>query len=105
MLTYGRRSSGRLKPGPRPEKISMEGRTVILDPLEPRKHAGALWEAVRAPEHDHLWQFLFDGPFRERGAFDAAIEQKASTGDPLFFAIVDRASGRAVGYASYMRIE
>src|ERR1043166_300180 len=105
MLNDGRPTPGPLTPGPRPGKNPIEGRTVIQEPLEPRKHTGALWEALRAPEHDHLWQFLFDGPYRERAAFDAAMEHKASTADPLFLAIVDRASNRAVGYASYMRIE
>jgi RimJ/RimL family protein N-acetyltransferase len=95
----------RLTPGSRPQKISIEGPRVILEPLERAKHADALWEAVRAPEHDQLWTFLFDGPFRERAEFDAAIEKKASTADPLFFAIVDRGSRQAVGFASYMRIE
>ena len=105
MLKYGQRPEDRLTPGSRPEKISIEGQKVILEPLDRAKHANALWEAVRSPEHDNLWRFLFDGPFRERAAFEAAVEQKASGADPLFLAIVDRASGLAAGYASYMRIE
>src|SRR5262249_57948763 len=39
-----------------------------------------------------------------RRSFDRALERKARSVDPLFFAIVDRA-GRAVGLASLMRIE
>jgi len=105
MLTYGPRPEDRLTPGPRPEKISIPGQRVILEPLDRAKHSAALWEAVRGPEHDDLWRFLFDGPFRDRAAFEAAVEQKASTADPLFFAISEKASRRAVGYASYMRIE
>src|SRR4051812_28116516 len=105
MLTYDSRPEDRLTPGPRPGKISIEGKSVIVEPLDRAKHAAALWEAVRGPEHDDLWRFLFDGPFRERAAFEAAVEQKSSTADPLFFAMVDKASRRAVGYASYMRIE
>jgi RimJ/RimL family protein N-acetyltransferase len=95
----------RLTPGSRPEKIRLEGRLVVLEPLNPASHAEALWGAVRGPENDELWRYLFDGPFPDRPSFDAAIAKKASTEDPLFFAIVDRASGRAVGYASLMRIE
>jgi RimJ/RimL family protein N-acetyltransferase len=92
-------------PAERPRKLRLEGRLVAIDPLLPMSHGDALWEAVHTPEHDALWQFLFDGPFRERAAFDAALAKKAAGEDPLFFAIVDRHSGRAVGYASYMRIE
>ena len=49
--------------------------------------------------------YLFDGPFHDREAFDAYLQRFASSEDPLFFAIVDRALGRAVGFASLMRIE
>jgi RimJ/RimL family protein N-acetyltransferase len=83
----------------------MAGRYVTLEPLDPAAHADSLWEAVRGPEHDELWRYLFDGPYREREAFAGALERKAASEDPLFSAIVDRATGRAVGYAAYLRIE
>lgn len=83
----------------------MEGRYVDVEPLSPSAHAASLWAAAGAPEHGGLWRYLFDGPFPGRESFEAAIAKKSSTDDPLFFAIVDRPSARAVGYASYMRIE
>jgi RimJ/RimL family protein N-acetyltransferase len=83
----------------------MEGRLVLLERLDPAKHADSLWDAVHEPDNDHLWTYLFDGPYRERAAFDEALAAKGSTSDPLFYAIVDRSSNRAVGYASHMRIE
>jgi RimJ/RimL family protein N-acetyltransferase len=88
-----------------PQRISMEGRFVTVEPLVPAKHTADLWDAVKDPAHDDLWRYLFDGPYRDAAAFEHAISRKASTVDPLFFAIVDRASSRAVGYASFMRIE
>jgi RimJ/RimL family protein N-acetyltransferase len=90
---------------PLPQRTSLPGRFVTIEPLEPAKHAAALWEAVQGPDNDGLWRYLFDGPYRDAAAFEHAIARKASTADPLFFAIVDRATNRAVGYASYMRIE
>ena len=54
---------------------------------------------------DRLWQYLFEGPFADRAAFDLHLQRIAASEDPLFFAILDNASGSAVGYASYMRIE
>jgi RimJ/RimL family protein N-acetyltransferase len=95
----------RLSAGIRPKKVEIEGEKVILEPLNAKKHADSLWKSVNSPEHDDLWRYLFDGPFRKREEFDEAVEKKASTEDPLFFAIVDRESGQAVGYASFMRIE
>lgn len=76
-----------------------------LAPLDPVRHADSLWEAVRGPEHDDLWLYLFDGPFRDRASFDDALARKAASEDPLCYAIVDRAAGRAAGYAAYLRIE
>jgi len=52
-----------------------------------------------------LWTYMFDGPFRDRPSFDRALEWKATSHDPLFFAIVDRSSRRATGQAAFMRIE
>ena len=83
----------------------MEGRFVTVEPLVPARHTADLWDAVKDPGHDELWRYLFDGPYRDAAAFEHAIARKASTVDPLFFAIVDRTTGRAVGYASFMRIE
>jgi RimJ/RimL family protein N-acetyltransferase len=87
-----------------PEHTTLAGRYVTLAPLDAAAHAPALWEAVRGPEHDALWLYLFDGPFPDFASFEAQIEKKAASRDPLFFAILDR-DGRAAGYASYLRIE
>ena len=94
-----------LTPGPRPEKVKIEGRKVVLEPLNAKKHAETLWKVVRGPENDALWRYLFDGPFADLAEFEASVEKKAALNDPLFFGIVDRDSGDAVGYASLMRIE
>ena len=42
---------------------------------------------------------MSDGPFASRAAFDAAFDKKQSSTDPLFFAIVDNATGLPVGQA------
>jgi RimJ/RimL family protein N-acetyltransferase len=91
-------------PAPRPSRVTLAGRYVRLAALEPA-HAGDLWELTHAPENDALWLYLFDGPYRERSAFDASIAAKAGSQDYLFYAITEAATGKAVGYASYLRIE
>jgi RimJ/RimL family protein N-acetyltransferase len=83
----------------------MEGRFVVLTPLDPAAHGDALWEGSGGEEHAALWRYLFDGPFTERAAFDVALGQKAASKDQKFYAILDRASARAVGWASFMREE
>jgi RimJ/RimL family protein N-acetyltransferase len=48
---------------------------------------------------------MADGPFREPIAFRSALAGKAASEDPLFFAIVERYTGSAAGYAAFLRIE
>jgi len=72
-------------------------------PLDAAQHGDALFEGVT--RHDELWRYLFDGPYHDRAAFDAVTEKMAASDDPLFYAIVDKSSGVAVGRAALMRIE
>ena len=94
-----------LRPALLPQRVALEGRLVSLVPLDPARHGETLWESLRDPRHDPLWDYMADGPFREFAAFEEALTRKAVSNDPLFFAIAPRPSGDAAGYASYMRIE
>jgi RimJ/RimL family protein N-acetyltransferase len=48
---------------------------------------------------------MSNGPFDDRQTFRRYTRESAASEDPLFFAIVDNASGRAVGHAALLRIE
>lgn len=87
----------------RPQPIALEGTWVRLAPLNPFEHGDDLWGS--GASDDELWRYMGDGPFGDRAAFAANLEAKAASADPLFFAILDRASGRAQGHAALMRIE
>jgi RimJ/RimL family protein N-acetyltransferase len=86
-------------------RVTLEGRWVRLEPLDAAAHCGALWAELESPATHHIWQFLFDGPYLDRASFCAAIEKKSGQADPSFYAIVDRETGQAQGYASFMRIK
>jgi RimJ/RimL family protein N-acetyltransferase len=92
-------------PARRSARTTIHGHTVRLVPLDPTIHGDDLYNATRGYAGDHLWQYLFEGPFPDRAAFDVHLYKIAASEDPLFFAILDSVSGRAVGYASFMRIE
>ncbi len=83
----------------------MQGRLVRLEPLDPARHAAELYETTHTQEREITWRYLSDGPFESAADFRANLEKKASSEDPLYFAIVDRATGKAAGYAAYMRID
>ena len=92
------------RPAREPVRLPIHGRTVTLEPLKPRRHAAALYEATHGPGHDpRLWDFMFVGPFINRADFALWLAACADSDDPLFFAIVDKRRG-ALGMASFMRI-
>ena len=92
-------------PAKMPERITLQGRYITLVPVNAAAHADALWEATKGEENDGLWLYLFDGPYRDRGTFEASLKAKEVSADPFFFAIIDNKSGTATGIASLMRIE
>jgi RimJ/RimL family protein N-acetyltransferase len=87
-----------------PSHLTLEGRAVSLRSLDPASDARALYEGSH-DDGNPLWRYLPDGPYPELGSFTAALHEKAASTDPLYFAILDRRSGRPVGYASYLRID
>jgi RimJ/RimL family protein N-acetyltransferase len=94
-----------VNPARRPERVTLNGRFVRLVPLDADRHLEDLFASMGGAEHAHVWTYIFDGPFGDRVAFAEAMKKRQASNDPLFFAIVDTRSNRAVGIASYMRIE
>lgn len=100
-----RRMSLNWKPARVPQREPILGRRVRLEPLDPARHGDDLYAAAQGPGADpKLWDYLPYGPFPERAGFDQYLRGIAKPDDPLFFAIVELASGTAGGVASLMRI-
>ncbi len=93
-------------PAKRPERVTLKGRWVTLLPLDAGAHAESLYEGSNGDaEREAVWTYLFDGPYAGLDEFRANIEAKARSIDPLFFAVIDNSSGRAVGYQTFLRID
>ena len=88
----------------RPDRTAIEGRDVVLVPIDVAAHGPGLYALSHGPEQDAQWMYLWDGPYPSEAAFLANLAQKAVSEDPFFYAIVDRVSGDAIGVASYLRI-
>jgi hypothetical protein len=88
-----------------PPRTPMEGRFCRLVPLDPVKHARELFEANSLDRDGRNWTYLFVGPFADFENYSAWLEQVAKNDDPLFHTIVDKESGKAVGVATFMRID
>lgn len=93
------------QPARRPARVTLEGAYAKLVPLDASAHARDLYAPTHGADCETLWRYLWDGPFSSEAEFRTALERKGATDDPLFFAIAEPRSGRALGYASYMRIE
>jgi RimJ/RimL family protein N-acetyltransferase len=84
----------------------IDGRRVRLEPVDPDRHAEALLAAAQGEGADaQLWRYLPYGPFGGVEEMRAWLRESAASEDPLFYAIVGVATGRAAGMASYLRIE
>lgn len=81
----------------------LQGRYVTLVPLNAERHSADLWRAVEG--HDEVWIYLADGPYASEAEMWRAIEMKEAGTAAVFLAIVPRSSGKAEGYASYMRMD
>jgi len=90
-------------PARRPARVTLEGRFVRLEPLDAARHGPALWTNVAGA--DEVWDYLFDEPSPDKASLVAGLARKAASEDPLFWAIVDKASGEAQGYATLMRVD
>lgn len=93
------------KPATPPPRAPIDGRYVRLEPLHAQRHGDDLWLALQGPDSDSaLWDYLPYGPFAERSAFDDWLAGKEATDDPLFFTVIDKATAKAVGLLSFLRI-
>jgi RimJ/RimL family protein N-acetyltransferase len=92
-------------PPPRPPLEPMTGRTCRVEPLNVDAHASDLHAANRRDEEGRNWTYLPYGPFDTLNAYAAWMTGVVAGADPQFHAVVDLGSGKAVGLASYLRID
>ena len=91
-------------PPPAPLRAVIIGRHCRLEPLQADRHASHLYEANALDAKGRNWTYLSYGPSGELAGFRAWIDASCQSDDPLYFAIVPRATGRAAGVASYLRV-
>ena len=85
-------------------KDEMQGRYVRLEQLRAARHCDDLFMAFAADTENQIWDYLPYGPFASAADLASWMHATCDGSDPYFFAIIDQASNRAVGVASYLRI-
>lgn len=92
-------------PPPLPPRTVLEGRYCRLEPLDAGRHAAQLHEANSLEPDGRGWTYMSNGPYTTAADYRAWVEAQAGREDPRFYAIIDSATGKAGGVASYMRID
>ena len=91
-------------PRPRPTAASLGGRWCRLEKLDPARHGDSLFAASTAGGAEDRFRYLFEPPPADRAEFDTWATRAAAGTDPLFYAVIDAASGRTEGRQALMRI-
>lgn len=90
---------------PRPERVVLEGRYIRLEPLDAARHGADLLHSAREPGADGRFRYLFEGVPADEADFKTWLDKASSTADPMFFAVIDKATGKAEGRQALMRID
>ena len=92
-------------PAAKPRRRNMTAVRYELRPLDPDADVDDLFVAGHEGlGADMLWTYMAYGPFANRDAMHAWLRGCAATEDPLFFTVVERATGRRVGMCSFLSI-
>ena len=86
-----------------PIQSPLIGHSCRLEALHPR-HAKDLFDAY-ATDRGGLWTYMPVGPFATLAEITDWITPASKSKDPLFYAIIDKTTHRAVGVASFLRIQ
>ncbi|HEY1082496.1 MAG TPA: GNAT family protein [Prosthecobacter sp.] len=83
----------------------LEGRFARLVRLDAAAHAASLLEANALEPEGRMWTYLPYGPFDSDAAYQAWLQDMGTRRDPFFYTILEAATGRPLGLASYLRMD
>lgn len=88
-----------------PPRSAMVGKYCRVEALNADKHAEDLYSAYVKDTDGRIWTYLPYGPFNQFDEFLAWLKKTCLGDDPLFHAIIDLKTDKAIGAASFLRIE
>ncbi len=93
-------------PRPRPKRALLPGTRVRLELLDAERHGPALYALGHdgSAEARRSWEYLPYGPFASESEHRSWLQTQAASRDPLFFAVVEPRTDRAVGVATLLSI-
>jgi RimJ/RimL family protein N-acetyltransferase len=93
------------KPVNPPPRTPIAGRYCRIEPVDIDRHAADLFEAISDDADGRSWTYMAYGPFGTLPEYRAWMKATCLGDDPLFHAIIDSGTDKAVGVASYLRID
>ena len=84
---------------PRPVAKPLEGRYARLEPLSRARHCDDLYASARAEAE--RFRYLPDQMPADRASFDAWLDKAEQSADPIFYAVIDKASGAIIGSSRF----
>lgn len=86
-----------------PTGAPLTGAAVVVRPPDPAGDVAALYAGAHGdPDTEALWTYMPYGPFAGPGVMRAWLDDCAAARDPAFRVVADKASGEALGMASYL---
>ena len=92
-------------PGVLPSLVRIEGRYTILEALSVEKHAENLLAVYGPDTPREMWTYLFQEPVSDREELVSLLNQMLARKDRFYYVIIDKATGKALGTFSLMRID
>lgn len=92
-------------PRERPAGTQLEGRYCRVEAVDAERHASGLYAAFSKAPDDRDWTYMAAGPFSDAVAYRTYLQKACAGNDPLHYAVIDKATGRAIGTLALMRID
>lgn len=89
----------------RPDAPSLAGRYCRLERVDVERHAADLYESYHDASDAADWTYLPVGPFTTFESYRTWLTAAAALTDPLHYAVIDQACGKAIGTLALMRID
>lgn len=95
----------RFKPRELPRRAVMEGIHVRLEPLNAGMHGDELFAASSVADAGERFRWLGEYPPKTREEFQPWLERAEASADPIYFAVIDKATGKVAGRQTYLRTD
>jgi RimJ/RimL family protein N-acetyltransferase len=88
-----------------PPLTALSGRVCRVEPIDSTRHGEALYAAYATDREGRLWTYLPWGPYSSSEELCARIDAVRASGVRPEYALIDLASGKPFGQASYLNID